>query len=283
MSKYTLTYQEQFDGATAVAKAGAQIRDLHTGSGTVWDCNAGDYATCTGYIIDMSDTDFLIQTTSSLYLIVNLNNPDWKFTEGKKLKSISKQNAQDVVNMVVENNRHIIQNNLFCARFANKLSSAEKTKLFDLQIRLEERNQALKNELYIESAVTSSPAGYSNLLPYLQNFMNSSGNGSVGLVLSTTAVIVISAFVVASIATAAYYAFKAYAAESAQDVKFSDELTKTLMEKLTPEEYKQLEQETKGIVTKARLKERLKSSAKTILLTIAACAVGAFVLFKRKE
>ena len=78
----------------------------------------------------------------------------------------------------------------------------------------------------------------------------------VGVVITTTAVIVVSCIVLASLATAAYFAYKAFAAESERDVEFSDELTQILISRLTPEEYEMLRTETAGIVTKARLGER---------------------------
>lgn len=281
MSRITMLYNATFDGATAIAKEGAQIRDYKTGSGTFWDVNAGDYAVCTGYYYEGTDSFLFLQTTAGLYIVLDVDAPNWSFREGKKLGAKTGTQAQCVINTIIANNRKIIQNNLFCARFADKLSSDEQTLLYNLQTRLEERNTELTNEAFIQKATTSSPAGYSQLLPYLQQFMNRRNGNGVGIVLSTTAIIIISAVVVASLATAAYYAYKSFAEESEKDVKFSDDLTRTLMAKLTPEEYTQLQQETKGIVTKARLKERLGTSSKYLVMGAVAIAMGIY-LYKNR-
>lgn len=279
MNKNNFTYRQEYDGRIAVALEGAQVQD---GNGGLWDANAGDSATCTGYVYRESNVH-LLQTTSGFYVMQNVNRPTWELREGKKVAEKSERQAQAVVDKMIANNRHILQNNLFCARFAYKLSNQEKQRLYNLQYRLEERDALLKNDTFIRTATTSSPAGYSALLPYLKQVMNRWNNGEVGIVITTTALIIISAIVVASVATAAYFAFKSYAEESAEDVKFSDDLTKTLMTKLTPEEYDQVKQETKGIVTKARLKERLRSSSKYIMLGAAAIVVGLLYYNQERE
>ena len=146
-------------------------------------------------------------------------------------------------------------NNLFCARFSYRLTDTEKQTLYGLQNRLQERNNQLLRDGLVRDVTSSEAYGYNAFNSYLTQFM---ANG-VGLVISTTA-IVISCIVIASLATAAYYAYRYYYNQSAQDVKYSDKLTKTLMAKLTQEEYNQLVQETQGIVTKAAIKARLGNS-----------------------
>lgn len=185
----------------------------------------------------------------------------------------SQTTAQEYIDTIINANKVILCNNLLCARFANKLNDTQKKKLYDLQMRLEQRNQSLINDGIVRVEEVSSPEGYAELKENLQSFMQ---NG-VGVVLTTGAVIAVSAVVIASLATAAYFAYRAYAAEATADVKFSDELTRTLMSKLTEEEYAQLEKETKGMVTKASLKARLDSGlsvAKLLILGIAIVAVG---------
>ena len=76
---------------------------------------------------------------------------------------------------------------------------------------------------------------------------------------ATWVIIVVACVVIAGMGTAAYFAYKSLADESEKDVKFSKELTATLVSKLTPEEYEQLKAETKDIVTKARIKQSLGS------------------------
>lgn len=182
--------------------------------------------------------------------------------------------AQQYVNEVIKNNKHILENNLVCARFAHKLDSTQRATLYNLQARLQTRNDSLLKDGLVTSQTASAPKGYAELQPYLDNVM-SEGIGSV------TVAIVIGAVVIASLATAAYFCYKYYAAESTKDVKFSDDLTKALLAKLTPEEYEQLMSETKGLVTQAALKERFGSNLKWWLLAGGAIAIlGGLGYFK---
>ena len=88
---------------------------------------------------------------------------------------------------------------------------------------------------------------------------------------ATWVVVVIAATVLAATATAAYFTYKSLADESEKDVKFSKELTSTLVNKLTEEEYQQLLQETKGLLTKSKIKGLIRggsSVAKVALLIV---------------
>jgi hypothetical protein len=107
----------------------------------------------------------------------------------------------------------------------------------------------------------------------MERLMNSDGVG-----IATWAVVVIAAVVIASLSTAAYFAYKYYASEAEKDVKYSKELTKILTEKLTPEEYQQLLNETKGIVTKARIMQSIGGLSKYLL--IGGAVVGGALLFR---
>ena len=232
----------------------------------------------------------MYQTTTGYWITFN-GDTNWEYVEYKPIKQYSDSDAQKYINQIIECNKQIIQNNLFCARFAKYLTNAEKRELWGLQSRLQTRNQALTSQSLIKSYEEASPAGYNQFGRYLEDFMaddsyyNDESTG-IGVVISTTAIIIISALVVGSLATAAYFAYKAMAAEAKQDVKFSDKLTKTLLEKLTPEEYEQLKQETQGMVTKASIVSRLSGSLgaiKWVLLAGALAYVGFAFLTNRKE
>lgn len=183
----------------------------------------------------------------------------WQNTGYAPIRQYTAKDAEYYVNQVIRNNAHILENNLFCARFASKLNDDEQFELYRLQSALQSRNERIVNDGLCTDIKVSSPPGYSKLDGYLNQFMQAYANGAeincVG-VISTTAIIVVSCIVVASLATAAYFAYRAFAAESEKDVKYSDELTKILLNKLTPEEYEQLKRETNGIVTKTRLSSR---------------------------
>lgn len=208
----------------------------------------------TGLTTTASDGATMIQIEGEdFYNWIDLSSGQWQ--RGAMATVYSQSQAQDYVNRMIGNNKQILMNNLFCARFAHHLTDGEKQTLYDLEARLYERNSRLLQDGYVSNTSSSEAYGYGELSPYLKSFMAQ----GVGLVISTTA-IVISCVVIASLATAAYFAYKYYWEQSAKDVKYSDKLTRTLMSKLTAEEYQQLMEETKGIVTKSTIKARLGNS-----------------------
>lgn len=223
-----------------------------------------------GYWMKASDGTYMLQITDGKY--IDAYSGDWR--ESGQMKQYSKSDAQKYVNMMIENNKKIISCNLVCARFAYKLSDSEKQQLYALQSRLEERNYRLINDGLVSGLTTSTPSGYSSLESYLTRFMQS---GGVGIVISTTAAIVITAIVVASLSTAAYFAYKYLFEQSAEDVKFSKQLTETLMAKLTPEEYQALMNETQGIVTKTKIKQMLSTSSSLVTWLLA--GLGGYLVY----
>lgn len=172
-------------------------------------------------------------------------------------KSQKSGNAQNLVNQIIKNNKKIYENNLLCAAASKYMTVDDLRLLQNLQNRLLIRNQALENQNLISNVEISYPDGYINLYSKLEALMNQ----KIGIAISTTAMIVISAIVLVSVSAAAYFAYMAFAAESADDVKFSDELTAKLVSKLSADELKQLYEETEGIVTKSRLKEKFGTIA----------------------
>lgn len=251
-----LKYDARFAGAKAIAtRNGAQgttgVRDF----GTVYSFGTSDYAICTGYYYDTDETTIYVQTESSIYLIVDLNNPDWMFTEGvAKPSTYTQTQAQYLVNKIIRNNMQIVQNNLVCARFANKFTASQQAQIRELQNRLTARNNALIEQGLCTDITTSYPQGYAELSGYLDALMKGEAVG-----IATWAIVVIAAAVIAATATAAYFAYKRLADESERDIKYSKELTAILAQKLTPEEYQMLLDETKGIVTKAKIRQALIS------------------------
>lgn len=236
--------------------------------------NSDDYLfryTLTGWYVAETDGTYMWQTTDGSYLASNDDslqvfdeyNPDYS-------------NAQDIVNKIIKNNKRILENNLICARYASKLTEEQRTLLYNLQYRLDNRNQALLNKQLLTSATESYPQGYANEASYLEQFMKN--DGKVGVVVSSTVIIVVSAVVAVSLGAAAYFAYMAYYNESMEDVKFSDELTATLANKLTAEEFQQLKEETAGIVTKARITSSLGTFGN--IFKYAAFGVAGYFLYK---
>lgn len=227
----------------------------------------------TGWAYVRSLKATMYQTTSGEWIELS---EGWKVA-GTDTNTYSRKDAQALVDKIIKNNKVIIANNLLCARYAEKLTADQRNRVRALQTRLEQRNSALIESGLCEGLEQSYPTGYSELQPYLNKLMTTTDSGIYG-VGSVTVTIIVVALVIASLSTAAYFAYKAYAAQSEQDVKYSKELTKILTEKLTPEEYQQLMSETKGIVTKARIWQSIGNYGR--LITFAAVGVGAFFLYK---
>lgn len=212
--------------------------------------------TLTGWNYSESDTLYYCQTLQNpnLYVKMERNVIEWERT-ASAVKKHSKEEAQRAVNKIIENNKYILNNNLFCARFANKLTADERKMLYSLQSRLENRNTQLKNSELLQNQEEGYPEGYSELAPELQSFMNNPNVGAIPVV----AVIIVVAIVVASLSTAAYFAYRAYYIESESDVVYSKKLAEILQAKLSEEEYQQLLKETAGLLTKQRITQQIAS------------------------
>ena len=275
---YELKYVQNYAGAKLTAlKDGAQVRDGLFDYGTVYSVKKGDYVILSGYAYYDGQYSLYFQTTTGLFVYINTydgTENSWNITEGAvTLPNHSQSQAQALVDKIIKNNITIVQNNLVCARYANKFTKEQQQQIRDLQKRAEARKSALIKQGLCSDVKTSYPKGYADLGGYLDKLMQ---GDAVGVV--TWATVVLVAMVIAATATAAYFAYKFYADESEQDVKFSKELTAILAQKLTPEEYQQLLDETQGIVTKARIKSALGSYGN--ILMIVAAAVGGVALFR---
>ena len=235
--------------------------------------NKGRYAYLTGYYYVEDDVTYLQTTINNVWLVNVGSTPDWQYDPNVKPKTYSQLKAQYLVNKICKNNDLILRNNLVCARYANIFTKEQQQQIRSLQERLQLRNEALQAKGLLRNVEKATPEGYAELAPYLDKLMSGGGVG-----VATWAVIVVAAVVVAGLGTAAYFAYKSFADESEKDVKFSKELTAILAQKLTPEEYQQLLDETKGIVTKARIKQAA-SSYGTVFM-IAGAAVGGFLLYR---
>lgn len=245
------------------------------------DSNGVVMVQLTGYYQAGADGNNMYQCTNGGWIKLA---DGWENTGYSYIQQYSVRDAQTCVDIVIKSNAQILQNNLFCARFANKLSEDEQFTLYQLQKRLEDRNNKIENDGLCNDVKVSYPPGYSLLDNSLSYFINAYANCStIGAIISVST-IVISAVVIASFATAAYFAYKYLASEAEKDVEYSKELTKTLMDKLTPEEYQQLLKETQGIVTKAKLSSQFQGGLGVIkwgLLAVAGVAI--YKAFKNRN
>lgn len=277
-----IEYLQEYRGAVVTAnRDGAQYTNNLANQAAVYSAAAGDTATLTGYYVEYSSTNYRLQTTSGLWIML-LPDKAWNVQQGVyTLPDYSVSQAQACVNKIMRNNQIIIQHNILCARFANKLTDEQAKQLRGLQERLQARNAAIRDNSMCEDVYDSFPSGYVYLQQYLVEFMAS--NRGVGIAVSTIIYIAIAATVIAGLGTAAYFMYRDYADESERDVKYSEELTKTLTEKLTEDEYQQLLNETKGIVTKARIKSSLGSYGKVLLFGgIAAASIFVYRYISKK-
>lgn len=215
------------------------------------------YMTTTGHYIDLKD--------------------GWEEVGQGQIHQYSQSDAQQLVNKIIKDNITILQNNLLCARFANKLTDDQKWQLKELQSRLEARDASLRKDGLCTELKESYPQGYIKFATDLQQIEESTPavNGVGVIATATIGWIIIGAIVATYLAYQAYYAYKRMAVESAEDVQFSNELTKTLTSKLTAAEYQQLKEETAGIVTKAKIYNRI--SGATSFIKYGLIAAGAFI------
>lgn len=232
----------------------------------------GKRVALTGYTVTSQKGTKAYQTKSGGYIVLS---EGWKNVGTLAIAQYSQSAAQALVDKIVKNNITIVQNNLVCARFAYKFTEDQKATIRILQNRAQSRKSMLETQGLCSSIQTSYPRGYADLGGYLDALMSGE---SVGI--ATWAIVVIAAVVIAATATAAYYAYQAFAAESEQDVKYSKQLMAVLQSKLTPEEYDQLMKETQGIVTKARIKQAARSYGnvgKWVLIAIGCYAAYGFI------
>ena len=211
------------------------------------------------------------QTRSGGYIFLD---DGWEQIGTVAIAQYSQTQAQALVNKIIKNNQQILRCNLLCARYASKLTEEQKSLIRELQSRLQMRNNALQAGGLTTCVTTGYPKEYAELSGYLEALM---AGETIGVAVSTIIWIVIAATVVASLGTAAYYAYKSLADESEADVKYSEELTKILTSKLTEEEYQQLLNETKGLLTKSKIKQLIRTSAKW--WTVVALVAGGFIVY----
>ena len=202
----------------------------------------------TGWYLSRSTGQFC-QTTGGEYYQFNSAEVEKNYLGETSIYATPSQ-AQAYVNGIIEANKTILENNLLCARFADKFTKSQRADLWNLQTALEIRNQALLRDGLCKNQVQSYPQGYNRLNAYLVAFMDEPKMSGIG---SVTLTIVAAAVVIASLGTAAFFAYRYYYEEALKDVKFSNELTAVLKSKLTDEEYAQLEKETAGMITKATI------------------------------
>lgn len=271
MSQLLLKYDPSLVGAKMAAKNDSVQFQTQPwqGYGSVYYANTNDYIICTGYYY-VADEYAYIQGENGWYAVVDfykVQDDYWKITNNyASVPTYSDNQADRLIKKIIDNNITILRNNLLCARYANRFSSAQQSQIRELQKRLQARNNALQAGGLCDQIQTGYPAEYAELSAYLDALMSGETIG-----VATWVAVVIFAVVISGLGTAAYFTYKSLADESEKDVKFSKELTATLVNKLTEEEYQQLLQETKGLLTKSKIKGLIRGGsgvAKVALLIV---------------
>ena len=283
MANYVVKYDPELAGAKVQYDPKDGVTEQAVTSfmshGTVYSLTKGVWYVLTGYYYVISGSDVMyMQTDGGMFITAHIGSDGkiwtWILTANfEKQPTYSQTEAQYLVNKIIKNDIQIVQNNLVCARYANKFTAAQQQQIRDLQNRVTNRQELLKQSGLCENTKTSYPKGYADLGGYLDKLMKGE---SVGI--ATWAIVLIAATVIAATATAAYFMYKEYAAESETDIKYSKELMAVLANKLTPEEYQQLLNETKGIVTKAKIKASIGGFAGSFKWL--AAIVGGYVIYK---
>lgn len=265
----------QFDVKLAGFKARANQSAMINTLGRGFQVGAGTVVTLTGWYYNY--LNYYIVEYPGYYISID----SWDIISTPTSKSQAQ--AQNIVNKLLKNNQIIFENNLLAARFANRMNISEKNTLYGLQKRLEQRDSQLREADVFSSLQEAKIMGYANYQNYLNNFM-SLYNSGVGLVISTTTAIIIGAVVVASLSTAAYFAFKALYEESVKDVELSKKMLQTLAKyNISDEDLRIIEQETQRIVNRAVFMEKINTTfgnIKNILLYGALGYVG-YQLYKK--
>lgn len=272
-------YNENWLGIKYVAlNDNAQLQTVGAdGNGTAKWMEKGNWVTLTGnFCWHTNPNNVYLQTTLGNWYIPIDDIGNWQaVSRNTNIPHYSRDEVQAMIDAMLANDRRIVENNLFCARYADKLTAKEKKAVVTLQRRVMERQEALQAHDLVEDIKYAQPEGYAEFAPYLEKLMNS----GIGF---AWAAFIAWCLVLGATAAACYFVYRDFFAQSKDDVKWSDELTRTLKNKLTDEEYAQLERETQGIVTRVKIQERFKGVGKGLLYGGIILGVALFIRMLRK-
>ncbi|OJV39630.1 MAG: hypothetical protein BGO29_04590 [Bacteroidales bacterium 36-12] len=185
--------------------------------------------------------------------------------------------AENLIKEIISYNQQILENNLLCARILDYAKQRgivipikSRQTLYNLQYRLSQRDQKLKESGYLQKYEEGSSPDFSVYNKHLIDFLNNPG---IGIVISGTIAIIISVVLVAGTFAAAYALFKSLHAESKADFTYSADLTAKLVKLLPPDVYQELMKENEANQKLAN-KAIDQASGKTTLNTVKYLAVG---------
>ena len=207
--------------------------------------NPHQSAVMTGRSVELNGGKIAVQVQynpSAYGYILQEHMKDWKFSN--LINSSSTRSAQADLNELISNHQVILENNLLCARMIKIAESNNITipknlrnQLYDLQIRLQDRNLELKSlpdVTQYEEAVSPNFSQYNGVL---KEFMS---NPKIGLVISTTVAIIVMAVIFVLAGSTTWLVIRTLADRSKEDIKYSDSLTNELKKYLPEPVYNQL-------------------------------------------
>lgn len=200
----------------------------------------------TGYFNQEADGSYFVQIKLNK-IIEGFSYGYANTTSLYKFESGTHLQAQSELNQLLGFHKSILEKNLLCARGLELVAETGaavpvelKQRLYNLQAKLINRNNALKTSGYVENIEEGEHPKLSAYNQALVTFMNNPG---IGFVISGTAIIIILAVVAAASAAIAYAVFKKMNAEAKADYAFSNDLTAQLLKYLPKDVYDKLMKE----------------------------------------
>ena len=166
--------------------------------------------------------------------------------------------VQNILNELIGFNQSILEGNLLCARIIEycqdngiALPANGRTDLYNLQLRLNTRNDKIKSSGYVEQIKEDQSPNFNTYNDALVSFMQNPGSSGIGII-PVLVYVVVSAIVLAATAYLAIDVYKQLHAEAKADFGFSNDLTAQLVKFLPPDTYKQLLAENAANAKKAQ-------------------------------
>lgn len=207
--------------------------------------NPHQAAVMTGRSVEFNGGEIAVQVqynASAYGYILQEHMNDWKFSN--LINSSSTRSAQADLNELITNHQIILENNLLCARIIKVAESNNITvpvhlrkELYDLQVRLQDRNNELKKHPDITEYKEAVSPNFSRYNSILVDFMD---NPKIGIVISTTVAIVVMAAIFVLSGSTAFLIIRTLTAKSKEDIKYSDKLLNDLKEYLPEPVFNQL-------------------------------------------
>lgn len=187
----------------------------------------------------------------------------------------SYKDSEKMVNVLIYNNKVILENNLLCAGLITELEkqgkdmSAAKRKVVQLQRRLEERNDAILTSNKFKKINTGSPVGFIRYKDNLQNIADKTAIGGPPVVV----VVIISVIFTTLTIALLYQTFKPHYSESKVDLKVSKDLTQ-LLTNVDPEVRARILADLEGQVDDAYLRGKMDGSGMGTIKTLTYAGAG---------